>query len=338
MHCKVLCMHTGAGSSCVASGRLLPGASSALPARRGDARCLQFRCHSAMATSAQLASALAPGSDGSAEFGGNGGTPSIANDQVPDAAHDKGGWSLPLAMSRRQAAGGSWRRLAAAVPAAAALPSPGDSCLVHLPSGAQDSVAQATKALPACLARSGAGQQPGQQLTVALAAEESLQGCQGLALTLLPHGVLHNCTGRDLVLEDPQSDGWSAAAAQGTEAVISTGNPGVPPTQVSAALSAPILHVRCLVSGGRCTACSNRVVLYAAMVLRFVVVLQARLALRLGAAVLRSWPFSLAHGCMHQLLLQDCNAGAMAGYFATVGIELRQRTGAQVIHFMLPWT
>lgn len=229
-----MCTDTGASKSCIASGRLLPGGSCPLPARWGDARCLQFRCPPAAGTSAGPASALAPGSNGKPTIGGNGGSPSIANGQLSGSHYD-GGWSAPLAMGRRQVAGGSWRMLAAAATlAAAALPVPGESCLVPIPSNRQHSEAQAAVATPTGEdSSSGANQQLGQLISVTLAAEQALEAGPALALTLLPHGVLHNCTGRDLALEDPQGGAWSATAAAGTEAVISTGSPRAPPSEVS---------------------------------------------------------------------------------------------------------
>ncbi len=63
-------------------------------------------------------------------------------------------------------------------------------------------------------------------------------------------------------------------------------------------------------------------------------VVQARLALRVGQQVLRSWPFSLEHGSQHQLLLQHSADGRTAGYFVTVSVELRQQAGAVDCRFL----
>ena len=141
------------------------------------------------------------------------------------------GWSTPLSLGSRQASSSSWRMLAAAeTPAAAELPLPGSSSLVHLPARLPHGN------LPSGISANvvGSGTQPG-QLAVTVAAEKLLQGCSAVAFVLLAHGILHNCTSQHLVLEDPESASWSAAAPSGSTTAFGTGSPAAPPEQVQTA-------------------------------------------------------------------------------------------------------
>jgi hypothetical protein len=220
-----MCLYAGASTSCVASGRLLPGANMPLPGHRDDTRCLRI-CQAA-ANSTQPGMQARSNDQGNAKPRGQGTAVGIADDLESRLRE----WSLPLSMGRRQASNGSWRMLAAAAtPIAATLPSPGTSSFVQMPSGPVNSTAPA-----ATIAASDDGSdRQRQQLTATLAAQEPLRGCSAVIFSLLPHGVLHNCTSRDLVLEDSQSSAWSAAALAGSKTAFSTGNPAAPPDQVCA--------------------------------------------------------------------------------------------------------
>lgn len=322
------CTHAGAANLSTASGQLLPGASSPLPVRLGDARRLQLRCSPDVGGPVQPALEGAALSESGSHRVRSGGGNSMASGSSAAGVDDRG-WSSPLAMGRRQTSGGSWRLLAAAAePAAATLPAPGDSCLLRLP------WAPHAAAPAAALPTAGNGDahdegQPAQQISASLAVEEVLQGGPMLALTLLPHGVLHNCTGSDLVLEAPQgSGGWSAAAAAGTDALIGACDPAALPTEVC---TGALCQLNSLVVMAAHDPRNHRGKLNNISLLSCsLCMLQARLGLRLGSAVLQSWPFKLEHGCWHQLLLQHRKAGATAGYFVTLGVQLRQRTSALI--------
>ena len=204
-----------------------------MPSHQEDARCLRCRIFQTAADTAQ------PGSTGwrvdqrAVKPGGRGTASGIADGLQPML----GEWSLPLSMGRRQASSGSWRVLAAAaMPSAATLPSPGTSSLVHIPSGLPRSTASAAATEASVDGTDGQRQ----QLTATLAAQELFRGCSAVTYLLLPHGVLHNCTGRDLVLKDPESATWSAAAMAGSNTAFSNGNPAVPPEQVCTATSHPV--------------------------------------------------------------------------------------------------
>ena len=220
--CRTIHLSNAAGTSTpfVASGyQLSPGANMPLPGHLDGARYLQFRLGQAAASSVQQDSTT-----GSSKQGTSGGT---ANGL--DLPCD--GWSMPLSLGSRQASSSSWRMLAAAdVPAAAELPLPGTSSLVQLPARLpQGSLPAAGTSASAV----GSGKRPG-QLAVTVAAEKLLQGCPAVAFTLLAHGILHNCTSQDLILEDPGSALWSAAASAGCTTAFSTASPAAPPQQVQA--------------------------------------------------------------------------------------------------------
>jgi hypothetical protein len=216
-----LTIHLGnaAGTSTpfVASGQLSPGANMPLPGHPDDARYLQFRLGQAAASSEQPDSMTGSSSQGITGGAANG----------LDPACD--GWSKPLFLGSRQASSSSWRMLAAAdTPAASELPLPGTSSLVHLPARLPHGSLPAAGTSASAV---GSGKRPG-QLAVTVAAEKLLQGCSAVAFVLLAHGILHNCTSQDLVLEDPGSALWSAAASAGCTTAFSTGSPAAPPEQV----------------------------------------------------------------------------------------------------------
>lgn len=193
-----------------------------VPGHPDDARYLQFRLGQAAASSEQLDST--PGSSRQGMTGG------VANGL--DLPCD--GWSKPLSLGSRQASSSSWRVLAAAdAPAAAELPLPGTSSLVQLPARLPHGSPPAAGTSASVL---GSGKRPG-QLAVTVAAEKLLQGCSAVAFVLLAHGILHNCTSHDLVLEDPGSASWSAAAPSGSTIAFSTGSPApsTTPEQVQTA-------------------------------------------------------------------------------------------------------
>jgi len=269
-----------------AAGQVPPGSSSPLPAHRRDGRALQLRCAQA---SAAVAAALQPQPLSSAVkatcgngvgVGGNGTSPgsgsgaaggdgSTVGGHAAAPAYDDKGWSPPLVISQWRPAGSSWRRLAAAeaAPSPAALPAAGHSCALRLPRMAapgqeplQSAQAEADGGLSTAGASGGGGcgESSGPQyLSVSLAASAPLAEHPTRVLTLLPHGVLHNCTGRGLALEAAQgAGGWSSAATAGAAAGFDWGALQPVPTEVPA----PLLVLGCrhalcvfIASARRCT-------------------------------------------------------------------------------------
>jgi hypothetical protein len=207
----------GTSTPFVASGQLSPGTNMPVPGHPDDARYLQFRLGQSAASSVQPESMTESSIQGT-----RGG---VANGlDLPCE-----GWSKPLSLGSRQASSSSWRMLAAAdTPAAAKLPLPGTSSLVQLPARLPHGSLPAAGTSASAV---GSGKRPG-QLAVTVAAEKLLQGCSAVAFVLLAHGILHNCTSQDLVLEDPGSALWSAAASAGCTTAFSTGSPAAPPEQV----------------------------------------------------------------------------------------------------------
>ena len=203
-----------------------------LPGHSGDARCLQFRLQQATASSVQPESTRCSSSQRDA-------TPS-GHLAAVEVMHD--GWSLPLSMGRRESSSGSWRMLAAAAaPTAALLPPPGTSCMVHMPSA----TASSTSLAAGTTASKDSSDRRQQQFTVTVSAEKPFQSCPAVAYVVVAHGILHNFTSQALVMEDPQSAAWSAAALAGSQTVFSTGNPAAAPEQVQTPSfdSAPVLNV-----------------------------------------------------------------------------------------------